>query len=286
MTDEETRVLTTGGQIDVREVGQGTTALFVHGLMVNGHVWDPLIAGLRDRFRMVLPDLPLGGHRTPLEPDADCGLQAHAQRVVELARRLPPPVVLIGSDTGGAIAQIAVTLEPDLFDRLVLLPSDAFDNCPPRLLAPMRLLADVPGAVRAVALSLRLDLVRRAMMLLVSRRSPDPALLDVLLGELPGSRGVQRDFAKLLRGLRPEVTQAVAKELHRFRRPVLVVWSRRDPLFPFHHAQRLASCFSHSSVAIAENSRAFVSLDEPEWLAARIAEFVAAGDGRPQADTR
>lgn len=280
MEDEVTRVPTPGGWIDVRCVGRGSTALFAHGLMVNGHVWDPLIARLRDRLRMVLPDLPLGGHRSPLDRDADCDLAAHATRLVHLARQFPRPNVLIGSDTGGAIAQLAVAREPGLFDRLVLLPSDAFDNCPPKLLVPMRVLAGVPGAIRAVALSLRLGVVKRTMMLLVSRRRSEPAVLDELLGALPTDRGVQRDLTKLVRNLRPEVTRAVAEELHRFPGPVLVVWSRRDPLFPFEHAQRLASCFSDSSVVIAENSRAFVSIDEPEWLADRIVEFVGSEDNR------
>lgn len=277
MKDETTQVETSGGRIGMRSLGRGTTTLlFVHGLMVNGHVWDPVVERLRHRFRLVLPDLPLGGHRLPLEPDADCGLEAHAGRVVDLARRLDGPVVLVGSDTGGAIAQIAATREPDLFDRLVLLPSDAFDNCPPKLLIPMRWLAAVPAAIRAVVFSLRLGVVARAVMLLVSRRRSDPAFLDELLGELRSDPGVQRDFVKLLRGLRPEITRAVAQQLHRFERPVLVVWSRHDPLFPFHHGQRLASLFPDASVAVAENSRAFVSIDEPEWLADRIAEFAGA----------
>jgi pimeloyl-ACP methyl ester carboxylesterase len=281
MQDETARVKTSGGTIELRYAGQGPTMLLVHGLMVNGHVWDPLVAGLRDRFRMVMPDLPLGGHRTPLEPDADCSLEAQAGRVIEIARTLPAPVVLVGSDTGGAISQIAVAREPELFDRLVLLPSDAFDNCPPKLLAPLPFLAAVPGVVQAVSFSLRLDLVKRAMMLLVSRSSvPTPAITE-LIGALPGDRGVQRDFAKLLRGLRPSVTRAVAKELHRFRGRVLVVWSRKDPLFPFDHAQKLAACFPHSSVVIAEHSRAFVSLDEPDWLVERITEFI---DDEPSGD--
>lgn len=282
MTTETTMVETAGGRIDIRRVGQGRTVLFVHGLMVNGHVWDPLIAGLRDRCHMVLPDLPLGGHRTPLDPDADCSLEAHAARVMDIARQLPGPIVLVGNDTGGAIAQIAVAREPELFERLVLLPSDAFDNCPPKLLVPMRALLGIPGAVGVVAPTLRLGLAKRALMALVARSKVPADRVDEMLGELPGSRGVQRDFVKLLDGLRPTVTKAVAEELHRFKGPVLIVWSRKDPLFPFGHAEKLADCFSRSSVAIAEKSRAFVSLDEPDWLTEQLTEFI--DGGRPSHD--
>ncbi|MFD7865671.1 alpha/beta fold hydrolase [Streptomyces sp. NPDC059783] len=267
-------VETAGGRIDVREAGEGVNVLFVHGLMVNGQVWDPLVRGLRGRCRMVMPDMPLGGHRTPLAPDADCSLEAHAGRVREIARGLKGPVVLVGNDTGGAIAQIAVAREPELFARLVLLPSDAFGNCPPRPLLPMRALLAVPGAMRAVAPLLRLGPVQRAVMALVARSRVPVDRIDAMVGELPRDRGVQRDFVKLVRGLRPAVTRAVAGELGRFERPVLIVWSRKDPLFPFGHAERLAACFPDSSVVVAERSRAFVSLDEPDWLVERLAEFI------------
>jgi pimeloyl-ACP methyl ester carboxylesterase len=86
---------------------------------------------------------------------------------------------------------------------------------------------------------------------------------------------VRRDLTKLLRTLRPEVTRAVAGELHQFKQPVLIAWSKRDPLFPLDHAERLAACFPRASVVLAEHSRAFISIDEPEWLTDRILDFVA-----------
>jgi pimeloyl-ACP methyl ester carboxylesterase len=263
-----------GGLLEVRTVGDGPTVLFLHGLLVNGHVWDPLIAGLADHLTMVLPDLPLGGHRSPLQPDADCSLGTHAERVIVLARQLPQPLVLVGSDTGGAIAQLAVTKEPELFSRLVLLPSDAFKNCPPKLLLPVRWLAAVPGSIAAIAFSLRWGFVVRIMMALVSKHRSDPAFLTRLIGGLRTDPGVRRDLTKLLRQLRSEVTDAVAKELHRFAGPVLIAWTTRDPLFPHDHAERLAGCFGQASVVLAEDSRAFISIDQPEWLSVQLLEFL------------
>ncbi|WP_445399545.1 alpha/beta fold hydrolase [Streptomyces sp. LE64] len=283
MQIETTRVETSDGWMDLRRVGQGKTMLFVHGLMVNGHLWDPLVSGLSDRFHLVLPDIPLGGHRTPLGPDADCSLEAHAGRVIELARQLPGPIVLVGNDTGGAISQIAVARAPELFEQLVLLPSDAFDNCPPKLLVPMRPLVGLPGVIQVLGRLLRLGPVKRMFMMLVARSKVPAEHITEMLGDLPNNRGVQRDFVKLMDGLRPHVTKAVAEELHRFKGRVLVVWSRKDPLFPFDHGQKLAACFEQGSVAIAEHSRAFVSLDEPDWLVERIVEFVDGGATPPDA---
>jgi pimeloyl-ACP methyl ester carboxylesterase len=61
---------------------------------------------------------------------------------------------------------------------------------------------------------------------------------------------------------------------------VLIAWSKRDPLFPLDHAERLAACFPRASVALVERSRAFISIDQPEWLTERILEFIAGEENR------
>lgn len=136
--------------------------------------------------------------------------------------------------------------------------------------------------MRVLARLLRVGLVKRAFMMLVSRSKIPVESITEMLGELPGDSGIQRDFVELLNGLRPDVTRAVAEELHRFKGRVLIVWSRQDPLFPFDHARKLAACFSHGSVTIAEHSRAFVSLDGPDWLVERLLESI--DDGKPSQD--
>ncbi|MFF5718617.1 alpha/beta fold hydrolase [Streptomyces buecherae] len=123
-----------------------------------------------------------------------------------------------------------------------------------------------------------MGLVRRAVMALVARGRVPAVRITEMLGRLPYDPGVRRDFRKLMRGLRTGVTRAVARELNRFPGRVLVVWSGKDPLFPFDHGRRLAACFARGSVVVAERPRAFVSLDEPDWLAERIVGFVAGGE--------
>jgi pimeloyl-ACP methyl ester carboxylesterase len=51
------------GSVRYRDHGSGACALLIHGLFVNGSVWDrlvPLLSGMR----CVIPDLPLGAHRS------------------------------------------------------------------------------------------------------------------------------------------------------------------------------------------------------------------------------
>ena len=51
--------------------GDGPTVVFVHGAFVDGTSWRKVTPRLADRFRCVVPDLPLGAHRTPMSPGAD-----------------------------------------------------------------------------------------------------------------------------------------------------------------------------------------------------------------------
>ena len=59
------------GPVHYREAGQGTPLLFVHGALVNSHLWDRTAELLTDRFRCILPDLPIGSHPEPMKAGAD-----------------------------------------------------------------------------------------------------------------------------------------------------------------------------------------------------------------------
>jgi pimeloyl-ACP methyl ester carboxylesterase len=45
--------------------------VFVHGLLVNGRVWERLIPRLSAKARCIVPDLPLGSHPAPMNSSAD-----------------------------------------------------------------------------------------------------------------------------------------------------------------------------------------------------------------------
>ena len=62
------------GPLDYRSAGptdpDAPTALFVHGFLVNGTLWDPVVEHLAAQgVRCVVPDWPLGAHRRPAAPN-------------------------------------------------------------------------------------------------------------------------------------------------------------------------------------------------------------------------
>ncbi len=89
------------GRIVYTERGSGPPLVFVHGLLADGRLWDPVVASLSADHRCIVPELPLGSHREAMRNDADLsptGLAAIVAGVLdalELVARVPGGVNLI-----------------------------------------------------------------------------------------------------------------------------------------------------------------------------------------------
>src|SRR5919197_5534966 len=76
------RVKTASGTIAYAEQGQGPVALFVHGVLLNGHLWRHQLAGLSDRRRCIAVDLLAHGD-TEIAPEQDVSATANATMLRE-----------------------------------------------------------------------------------------------------------------------------------------------------------------------------------------------------------
>lgn len=269
------------------------TLLFVHGFLVDSSLWQPVLQHLRGELRCVAPDLPLGSHRTAMDPDADLTPLGLAGLIAELMERLDlRDVVLVGNDTGGALCQLVAVHHPDRVGRLVLTDCDAFDNFPPKMFRNLITLAKVPGALTAMMQPLRAEAPRRlpnAYGWLTKRKVPRP-VTDRWVTPFLRDAGVRRDARKILVGLDPAVMLDAAPRLAEFDRPALIAWAREDRFFPVEHAHRLAAILPQARVEEIADSYTFVSWDQPGRLASLLREFATPGSTppgtRPQASGR
>jgi len=266
------------GTIRYRDEGSGPVLLFVHGALVDGRLWEPVVDRLRDRFRCVVPDLPLGSHTLAMNPDADLSPRALAGMVTAIAERLDlRDVTLIGNDTGGALCQFAVVAAPERIGRLVLTDCDAFSDFPPKAFKGLVAAAKVPGALRAMLTPMRARRVRR-LPLAYGWLAKRPIADDVMDGwVLPalGDAGVMADLRKVLGGIDPNLLLDNTPKLSSFDKPVLLVWAREDKFFKIEHAHRLAKIFPDAHVEELDDAYTFVSWDRPD----RVAELVGAFAG-------
>lgn len=181
---------------------------------------------------------------------------------------------LVANDSGGAIAQAVMAGGGPRLARVVLTTCEV-EGLPPLarvLIAP----AYVPGGTWALAQTLRLAPVRRAVLATVARRPVPAAVVDALHRQLRADRRVRRDLGRLLRAMRARRLRAAAAALPGFGRPVLVVWGAGDRLLPGRLAGRLAELLPDARVELLDDCRTLVMLDRPDALAGLIADFVPA----------
>ena len=281
----ETTVQLPQGPVRVRDSGgDGPAIVFIHGLLVDGRLWDDVTPRLSESARCIVPDLPLGSHHVALKPDADLTPYGLARLIADLLAALDlQDVTLVANDTGGGLSQILVTRHPERVGRLVLTPCDAFDNFPPKMFRPLQYLGGyVPGAIALIAQTMRSQGLAKSQLgfgpLVLNHR---PELYVSWLEPARRDRGVRRDLRKVLRGIRPRYTLEAAEKLPRFDRPTLIAWADRDRFFPREHADRLAALLPDAQLEIIENSRTFVSLDQPSRLADLVAGFAGCSTSPP-----
>ena len=259
------------GILNYRDHGSGPCVMLIHGLFVNSSVWDQLVPLLAGR-RCVMPDLPLGAHRNPMN-GADLSPPGLAAMIAEFIQQLQvTDVTLVGNDTGGALCQILCANHPDVVDRLVLTNCDAFENFPPRLFRPIEAAgAHVPGMIAGLDVVLRSRILRRTVLAAVPvtvRPLPDE-LLASWFAPLRDPR-IRADLRNVLRGISAKHTVAAAERLTTFDRPALIAWGTRDRFFPVRYAERLARTLPRARLELIDGARTYVQIDQPHRLAELI----------------
>jgi pimeloyl-ACP methyl ester carboxylesterase len=264
--------------IEYQEYGPQDSAhppvVFVHGVLVNGELWREVAERLgRLGYRCIVPTLPLGSHTIPVNDASVLSLQGVAGIVNDAIAALDlTDVTLVGSDTGGGICQLAVDAGSDRIGRLVLTNCDAFEQCPPfpfnRVFGVLR----GPISIKAMMEPMRLRALRDSALgfgLLVAR--PDKRVTAGWIAPCLNDRRICRDLAALLRQIAVTDLTDVATRLHRFDKPVTLVWGQGDRVFTPKLGRRLAAAFSNAKLIEVPGARTFVSMDEPDAVIDAIA---------------
>jgi pimeloyl-ACP methyl ester carboxylesterase len=264
------------GALEYDDTGRGRPVVLLHGLGLHAGFWRKVVPLLASQVRCIAPTLPLGGHRRPMPEDADLTPPGLAGLVADLLEQLDlHDAVIVGNDTGGAIAQILVTTRPERVGALVLTPCDAFGRFFPWQFKPLQVLGHVPGAPLVAAQAMRAALLRRSPLgfgLLTKHGIPDDVSASYV-APLRESAGVRRDMAKVLRGIRRRHTLEAAERLRDFQRPALIAWAAEDKVFPIGDARRLAALLPDARLELIHDSLTYIPEDQPERLAALIRDF-------------
>ena len=267
-----------GARVAYRETGTGPALTLLHSLGLSHREWEPIVAPLSARFRVVLPDLPLHGDsedrpRHPYTPDWLADVIAGFCREVAGPRPL-----LAGHDLGAELALRAVVSERLRPARLVLMPNrmhrrDEFSGKRAMWRTACRAGA-LPGLDRTLSHAAKL-VFRPAVGERLSVQH-NPAARDLLrhaFMDVGGNGNRARSWAKFVRRWPVDPQRALLDAYPRIDMPVLLLWAEEDPAHPLIGAQEALDLLGDGQLRTLPETGFLMAYDDPVAVARELIAF-------------
>jgi pimeloyl-ACP methyl ester carboxylesterase len=277
-------VRTRAADLSYVEIGEGSPALFLHGIGTSAYFWRNVIEECAATRRCIAPDLPLHG-RSPARPNQDFSIGALADAVEQFCEALAlTDIDLVAHDTGGAVAQVFAARHDTRLRSLTLTNCDTHDNVPPEAFKPTVELAKA-GALAPGAPALLADLATaRATVFGMGYDDPEYLSLDIVrafLEPVLGTTERAREFERMLSALEPSDLLAVEPALTKLTLPTLVVWGTGDEFFDVRWAYWLRDTIPGvTEVVELEGAKLFFPDERASELAPHLLRHWIAADQR------
>jgi pimeloyl-ACP methyl ester carboxylesterase len=230
-------VETPSGRISYASVGSGPIALFVHGVVLNKHLWRRQLDRLSDMRRCIAVDLLAHGD-TEIAPDQDVSVTANAKMLKEVLLDVLKidQVDLVGNDSGGGISQIFAALNPERVRTLTLANCDTHDNWPPEAFQPFVDMVKAGGLRETLNAMLADKTIFRSPDALGSAYERPETVTDedieTYLRPLVRTEQRTRDLQRFVVAFDNKHTRVVEPQLRKLQAPTLIVWGTDDVFFP------------------------------------------------------
>jgi pimeloyl-ACP methyl ester carboxylesterase len=267
-----------GARVAYRELGAGPPLALLHSGLLSHKEWEPAVEQLADRFRVVLPDLPLHGdseHRPRHPYTLDWFAEVLGGFSAEV---LGPRPLLAGHDAGAEILMHSVLRGQVRPARLVLMGNRM--HVPPansRARAAWQLgarAAAVPGLDSLLSYGARALFTPERGMRLSVRGNPAAAdLFRHAFADVPGNSSLARSWAICARSW-PRGAQTQLLELYpRLDMPVLLLWADQDRMHPLAGAEEALRRLPRGQLRVLESTGFLMAYDDPVGLARELAAF-------------
>jgi pimeloyl-ACP methyl ester carboxylesterase len=244
------------------ERGSGPPLLLVHGLMVTGEMFEPVIERFATRHRVIVPDLRGHGRSRELPPPYTA-----AQLASDLSQLLDhlgiDSAAVLGYSQGGAIAQQLVLDHPERCDRLVLACTYAFNMATFREWLEGHL---APLLIRFLGLRRLADLVVSQSMLKLEQERAY-WLADLMAGQ---------DRTLMLTAWKETMAFDSRKRLREIKCPTLIVAGSQDTGVPIHHAEMLQNGIPGSQLVVINGADHALIWTHTEEFVRVTEEFLSA----------
>lgn len=267
-----------GARVAYREAGTGPPLVLVHSALLTHKEWEPIVEHLTDRFRLVLPDLPLHGDSEdrPRHPyTIEWFAEVLAGFVNEVAGRR---ALVAGHDAGAEILLHAIRTGQLSPGRLVLMPN-RLHRAPER--PGMRRLwrvgaraGGVPGLDRLLSHGARLAFTPERGARLSVRGNPAARdLLRHAFADVGGNSSLARSWAKCARRW-PQGAQRELLDAYRLMElPVLLLWADQDELHPLAAAEEALDLLPQGQLRVLPGTGFLIAYDDPVGVARELTAF-------------
>jgi pimeloyl-ACP methyl ester carboxylesterase len=267
-----------GARVAYRELGAGPPLALLHSGLLTHKEWEPAVEGLAERFRVVLPDLPLHGDSED-RPRHPYTLDWFAEVMAGFAAEvLGPRPLLAGHGAGAEILLQAVLSGRTRPSRLVLMPNRM--HAPPtrpRMRAAWQLtaqLAAVPGLDRLLASCACAVFTPERGVRLSARGNPAAAdLVRHAFADVSGNSSLARSWAKCAHSWPRGAQTQLLQDYPRLDMPVLLLWADRDRLHPLAQAEEALALLPHGQLRVLESVGFLMAYDDPVGLVRELAAF-------------
>jgi pimeloyl-ACP methyl ester carboxylesterase len=267
-----------GARVAYRELGAGPPLALLHSGLLSHKEWEPAVQTLAERFRVVLPDLPLHGD-SENHPRHPYTLDWFAEVLGGFSREvLGGRPMLAGHDAGAEILLHAVRTGSVHPSRLVLMSSrmhaDGERTGLRRLWRASARAAAVPGLDRLLSHAAPVLFAPRRGIALTARANPAAAdLVRHAFADMPGDANLARSWAKCARAW-PRGAQTHLLDLYpRLQMPVLLLWADRDPMYPLEIAEQALALLPNAQLRVLESAGFLLAYDDPVGLARELVAF-------------
>jgi pimeloyl-ACP methyl ester carboxylesterase len=267
-----------GARVAYRELGAGPPLALLHSEMLSYKEWEPIVSDLADRFRVVLPDLPLHGDSED-RPRHPYTLDWFAEVLGGFAAEvLGPRPLLAGHGAGAEVLLQAVLTGRTRPSRLVLMPNRM--HAPPehaRLRAAWQLTAQaaaVPGLDRVLSYGAGALFAPSRGPQLSARGNPEAAdLFRQAFADVPGNSSLARSWAKCAQAWPRGAQVQLLEQYSRLDMPVLLLWADQDRMHPLSVAEEALSRLPNAQLRVLESAGFLIAYDDPVGVARELAAF-------------
>jgi pimeloyl-ACP methyl ester carboxylesterase len=267
-----------GARVAYRETGAGPALALLHSLGLSHREWEPVVAPLAERFRVLLPDLPLHGDSEdrPRHPyTADWLAEVMAGFCREAAGPRP---LLAGHDIGAELALRAVTTGRLTPSRLVLMPNRLHrreeQHGKRALWRGACRAAALPGLDRMLAHGAKV-VFRPSMGERLSAQR-NPAARDLVrhaFADVGGNGNRARAWAKFARRWPREPQRYLLDAYSRIESPVLLLWADEDRAHPIEGAQEALDLLPDAQLRTLQRTGFLIAYDDPVGVARELIAF-------------